>query len=216
MNQIVRLVKKDFIIDWRQQHPITGVLLYLVSTIFASYMAFRGFLDAEVWNVLFWIVLLFTSINAISKSFIQEDRRSIYYFFLANPAQIIGAKLIYSFAYLFCLSLLSLVVYSILFGNPISDHILFLINLLLGCLGLSSSFTMVSAIAFKTSNRAIMMAVLGFPVIIPILILSISNSNKILEGSIWMQIQGNMLTLLSIDVIIIALTFVLFPFTWRS
>ena len=60
------------------------------------------------------------------------------------------------------------------------------------------------------------MAVLGFPVIIPVLILSISNSFKILDSYVFTQIQGNIITLFSVDVIIIALTFVLFPFTWKS
>jgi heme exporter protein B len=170
----------------------------------------------EVWNALFWIILLFTSINAIAKSFIQEERRSHYYFFLTNPYAIIISKLIYSFLYLMIIAFISLVIYSVLLGNPITNYSLFIFNLFLGCLGLSSAFTMVSAIAFRTSNRSIMMAVLGFPVIIPVLLLSISNSSKILEGYIWMQIQGNMVTLFSVDVIIIALTFILFPFIWKS
>lgn len=216
VKKITHLIKKDFVVDWRQQNPISGILLYLASTIFASYMAFKGFLSIEVWNALFWIILLFTSINAISKSFIQEEGRNLYYFFLAKPFDIILAKLIYSFVYLMVIALLSLLIFSILFGNPIENLQLFLFNLVMGALGLSSAFTMVSAIAFNTSNRSIMMAVLGFPVIIPVLLLSINNSGKILDGNIWMQIQGNMLTLISVDVIIIALTFVLFPFTWKS
>lgn len=204
------------IVDWRQQNPITGILLYLASTIFATYMAFKGFVSIEVWNGLFWIILLFTSINAISKSFIQEERRSHYYFFLCRPTEIILAKLIYSFVYLLCIALISLLIYSVLLGNPIINYWLFLLNLTLGCIGLSAAFTMVSSIAFRSSNRSIMMAVLGFPVIIPVLILSISNSYKILDSYVFMQIQGNLTALFSVDVIIIALTFVLFPFTWKS
>ena len=216
MQKIFQLIKKDLIVDWRQQNPISGILLYLASTIFASFMAFQGFVSIEVWNALFWIILLFTSINAISKSFIQEERRTHYYFFLCQSSEIIIAKLIYSFLYLLALAFISLIIYSTLLGNPIENYLLFNINIFLGCLGLSSAFTMVSAIAFRTSNRSIMMAVLGFPAIIPILILSISNSSKILEGYIWIQIQGNMVTLFSVDVIIIALTFILFPFIWKS
>lgn len=216
MKQIFALIRKDLVVDWRQQNPIAGILLYLAATIFTSYMAFKGLIDFEVWNALFWIILLFTSLNAISKSFIQEERRSLYYFFLTKPNPLIISKLIYSFVYLLILVFLSLLVFIILFGNPISNTPLFTLNLLLGCLGLSSAFTMISAISFKTSNRSIMMAVLGFPVIIPVLVLSISNSSKILEGFILQQIQGNLFTLLSVDVIIIALTFILFPFIWKS
>lgn len=179
-------------------------------------MAFKGFLSIEVWNALFWIILLFTAITAISKSFIQEERRSLYYFFLIKPSDLILSKLLYSFIYFLLLTLISLLIFTVLFGNPINNYSLFLINLALGCLGLSSAFTMISAISFKTTNRSIMMAILGFPVIIPVLLLSIANSSKILDGYIWTQIQGNMLTLISVDVIIIALTFILFPFIWRS
>ncbi|WP_370088935.1 heme exporter protein CcmB [Ekhidna sp.] len=216
MQRIIQLIKKDLVVDWRQQNPISGILLYLASTIFAAYMAFSGFVSVEVWNILFWIILLFTSINAIAKSFIQEERRAHYYFFLCKPHEIILAKLIYSFLYLTCIAVISFFIYSILLGNPVINYPTFLLNLVLGCIGLSSAFTMVSAIAFRTNNRSIMMAVLGFPIIIPVLILSISNSYKILDGFILMQIQGNMATLFSVDVIIIALTFVLFPFTWKS
>lgn len=216
VQRVVELVKKDLIVDWRQQNPITGILLYLASTIFATYMAFKGFVSVEVWNALFWIILLFTAINAISKSFIQEERRSHYYFFLCKPSEIILAKLIYSFVYLLAIAFVSLIIYSTLLGNPITNFALFTLNLILGCVGLSAAFTMVSSIAFRSSNRSIMMAVLGFPVIIPVLILAISNSYKILDSYVFMQIQGNLTALFSVDVIIIALTFVLFPFTWKS
>ncbi len=216
MQKVIALIKKDLTVDWRQQNPISGILLYLASTIFTSFMAFKGFISIEVWNALFWTIILFTAITAISKSFVQEERRSLYYFFLVKPNDLVISKLIYSFLYLMALSFLSLAIFSVLFGNPITNYLLFTFNLLLGCLGLSSAFTMISAIAFKASNRSIMMAVLGFPVIIPVLVLTISNSAKILDHTIWSQIQGNMLTLISVDVIIIALTFVLFPFIWRS
>jgi len=118
--------------------------------------------------------------------------------------------------YLIVLSLIALTIYGVLLGVPDFDLSLYSLNLLLGCIGIASAFTLVSAIAAKASNKSVLMAVLGFPVIIPVLILTISNANKIMEGFIWIQIQGNVLSLLSVDVIIIALSFVLFPFTWKS
>lgn len=218
MKEIIALIKKDFKIDWRQQNPITGILLYLFSTLFICYMSFQGMIKKDVWNALYWIILLFTSLNAVAKSFIQEEGRTLYYYFTVKPIHIVISKLIYSFLYVFILALVSLFIYSILLGNPISNNKqgLYIMNLLLGVIGLSSSFTMISAISFRTSNRMVMMAVLGFPIVIPVLILSISNAKHIMEGFIFQQIQGNIFSLLSVDVIIIALTFVLFPFTWKS
>lgn len=214
--KLIHLVKKDFLIDWRQQSPLTGIVLYLSSTIFTSYLAFGGFISNDSWNALFWIIILFTSVNAISKSFTQEDRRNHYYYFLCKPSLIIGGKLLYSTAYLILLALIAFIIYSLLLGRPAFDLTLYGFNLLLGCIGISAAFTLISSISAKATNKSVLMAVLGFPVIIPVLVLAISNSNKIMEGFIWVQIQGNVLSLLSVDVIIIALSFVLFPFTWKS
>lgn len=214
--RVFELIKKDFLIDWRQQSPFIGILLYLSSTIFTSYMAFGGLISNEVWNALFWIILVFTSVNALSKNFSQEQRRTHYYYYLCKPTDIIIGKLLYACTYLLTLTLIGFFLYQIFLGAPEMNIWLYLLNLLLGCIGLSAAFTMISAISAKASNQSVLMAILGFPVIIPILILAINNSNKILQGFIWMQIQGNIISLLSVDVIIIAISFVLFPFTWKS
>ena len=214
--KLYQLVRKDFLIDWRQQSPFTGILLYLASTIFASYLSFGGFISSDAWNAVFWIIILFTSVNAVSKSFTQEDRRTHYYFFLCKPTLIIASKLLYSTVYLVSLALISLFIYATLLGMPDLNLGLYILNLFLGCIGIASVFTLVSAIGAKASNKSVLMAVLGFPVITPVLILTISNANKIMQDFIWVQIQGNVLSLLSVDVIIIALSFVLFPFTWKS
>ena len=214
--KIIALLKKDFQVDWRQQSPYTGILLFLSSTIFAAYIAFGGFISLQLWNALFWIILLFTAINAISKSFSQEDRRSHYYYFLCQPTEVLASKLVYSFLYLLIIAGFSLLLYTVFLGIPNFSLVHYTVNLSLGCLGLSSAFTMVSAISMRATNRSILMVVLGFPIVIPVIILAINNANRILEGFLWSQIQGNVLSLLSVDVIIIALSFVLFPFTWRS
>jgi len=216
MNKVIELIKKDFKIDWRQQNPFAGIILYLVSSIFVSYMSLKSVITIETWNGLFWIILLFISLNAIAKSFIQEEGRTLYYYFNCTPSHVLAAKLIYSFVYLVFLALVAFIIYSILLGYPSMDMKLFLLNLILGCLGLSSVFNIVSAISFRTSNKMVMMAVLGFPIIIPILILSINNSTKIMDGYILQQIIGNVITLFSLDVIIIVLGFALFPFAWKA
>jgi len=161
-------------------------------------------------------VVLFIATNAVAKSFTQEDNRAHYYFYLLRPGQIILAKLVYYLLYQWLLVLVALAVFSLMLGLPSFHFGLFLLNLLTGALGLSAVFTLIAAIAAKTSNHAVMMAILGFPVIIPILLLSISNSRIIVLGGAWNDIAGNFLTLLSVNVVIIVLSFILFPFIWKS
>jgi heme exporter protein B len=216
LKKVVALIKKDLVLDWREQNSFAAIVLYLVSTLFISYLSLAGFIEIRVWNGLFWIILLFTSLNAVSKSFIQEERRISYYYFLCKPNHIISSKLIYSFGYLMVLSAIFLFMYLLLMGNEVSNWPLFTLNLFLSIVGLSSAFTMISAISFRSTNRFILMAILGFPIIIPVLLISLKNSIRILEGFVLIQIQGNLISLFCLDVIIIALAFTLFPLVWKS
>lgn len=214
--QLQWLIIKDLRIDWRTKYPIAGILLYITSLIITSYLAFTGFINPETWNALFWLILLFVSINAVAKSFAQEEDRSSYYFYLIKPSRIIIAKLIYYGIYQLLLIAIALIVFSVFLGFPVKTSGPFFLNLILGSLGLSSAFTMVSSISSKTNNNSVMMAILGFPVIIPILLLAISNSKILVLGGSIADITANLITLLSVNVIIIALSFILFPFTWKS
>ncbi|HEY1008411.1 MAG TPA: ABC transporter permease, partial [Sphingobacteriaceae bacterium] len=88
-SQIKFLIGKEMVLEWRSKYAINGILLYVVSTIFVCYLSFRK-TDPVTWNALFWIIMLFASVNAISKSFVQENRgRQLYYYTLASAQAII-------------------------------------------------------------------------------------------------------------------------------
>ena len=89
-------------------------------------------------------------------------------------------------------------------------------NFFNGVLGLSVTFTMIASLAVHTAQKGNMMAILGFPVILPILLLAISNSRRIVEGAVWQEISSFSLILTSVNVIIVVLTLILFPYSWKS
>ena len=215
-SQIRTLIKKDFLVDWRLKHPLTGVLLYVASTIYTVYLSFNVVITPVVWSSLFWIILLFIATTALAKTFIQEERRRLYYFFLIKPHILILSKMIYSFVYLSVMGLFGLLIYIILVGKPEFSFLLFIVNFFNGVLGLSAAYTMISSLAVHTDQKGNMMAILGFPVILPILLLTISNSRKIVEGAAWPEIDNFSLILMSVNVIIVSLTLILFPYSWKA
>lgn len=218
MQSVWILLKKEFLIDFRQKYPIAGIVLYIFATIYISYLTFQGIISPVTWNSIFWIVLLFSFITGLAKSFVAEEKRSMYYYLLIPSNHLIYGKLIYYAIYgLFLVLTIGLLFNLFLpFPSNTANISLFLINLLLGTLGLSSSLTMISAIAAKTSNASTLMAVLGFPVVIPVLLLAVTNSRKILLGAELESIQGSLIYLVSLIVIIIAVSFILFPYSSRN
>ena len=223
-NQTWNLLKKEILLEWRSKYALNGVLLYMVSTVFVCYISFHlspGFSGSAgypiVWNILFWIIILFASVNAIAKSFIQENKgRLLYYYTIASPQAIILSKTIYNILLMSLLSVLALIVYLLFFPNDIGDPLFYFLAVLLGSISFSTVFTMISAIASKAGNNGTLMAILSFPVIIPVILLLIRISKSAMDGVERSLLYGNIGILFAINVIVIATSLLLFPYLWRD
>ncbi len=216
-NTIFTLIKKDFLLELRQQHTFFGILLYVASTIFVLYLA-MGQPEGVVYNGIFWMIQLFVCINAVAKSFLQESKgRMLYFYSITSPVNFIIAKLIYSAVVMLLMVLVSLVLFWILLGNPVQNYFHFIAIACFGGLSLSLVFTLMAAIAAKAQQNAAVMAILGFPLIIPQLLLLIRLS-KAAYGEVFREgalLQISLL-LFALDVLVIVLAIVLFPFLWKD
>jgi heme exporter protein B len=218
--EIIILLKKEVVLEWRRKYAFNGILLYIISTIFVCYLSFnlqKSQLNPLTWNALFWIILLFTATNAIAKSFMQESEgRQIYYYMIVSPEAIILSKIIYNTLLMWLMSFIGYLIYSIVLGNPVQDKLLFFINILLGGLGFSTTLSMISAIASKSTQGGTLMAVLGFPVIIPLLLLLIKISKNAMDGLALSISYKEISTLLAVNLIVVGISYLLFPYLWRS
>lgn len=214
--RILKLIEKDMLLEWRQKYSIYGLLLYLCSAIFAINVL-QEKPEAEVWNSLFWIILLFVSVNAVAKSFLQEHKhRNIYYFTLNNPKEIIISKLIYNVVLMIFMSLVSYFLFTVLLGNPVMNAGKFILMVVLGGLSLSLLFTLLSAIASKAGGNSALIAILGFPLVIPQLILLADLSKPLF---LTMMVTGwwkFFVVLIALDVLIVLLSVILFPYLWKE
>jgi heme exporter protein B len=217
LREVKTLVLKDLILEWRSKHAINSMFLYVISTVFVCYQAFKTVDDTLMWNALFWIILLFASINAISRSFVQESQyRQLYYYSITGPKAIILSKIIYNTILMVFLSVIAYLTYSVIFKNPVGDLLLYFFAVLLGSISFATVFTMVSGISSKTGNNSTIMAILAFPVIIPLLIVLIKLSNNALQGLDRGISMGEIAVLLAINVITVTISLLLFPYLWRD
>lgn len=220
LKEIAVLIQKEITLEWRQKYALNGILLYVVSAVFITYLsvgAKQGNIDIPTWNALYWIIILFSAVNAVAKSFVQEHQgRQLYYYMIVSPESIIISKMIYNTLLTLILALLGYLVFSIILGNPVANQGIFLLNLILGAVGFSACLTMVSGIASKASNNATLMAILSFPVIIPILLMAIRVSKNAIDGLDWSVSVDKIITLVAINAIVAVTAYILFPYLWRS
>jgi len=213
---LLALVKKDLTIEWRQKHTLFGVLLYVGSTVFVVYMM-SGQPEAKVWNALFWLTQLFVAVNSVAKSFLQEPgSRFRYYYTLVQPATFLMAKMIYSITLMLVMSAVSFILFRLLLGSPLQQIGLFAIISATGSMSLSVVFTFLSAIAARAQQNAALMAILGFPLVTPILMILSNLALKAIAPVYQPNWWTLALVLVMLDILVIILGWVLFPFLWKE
>ncbi|MEZ5027085.1 MAG: heme exporter protein CcmB [Chitinophagales bacterium] len=216
LKNIFQLVKREIKLEWRQKTALGSIFIYVIGTCFLIYLTLQGLITIPVWIALFWILALFTTVNAVSKSFIKDANEQFYYLrFLVSPVEIILSKIIYN---ALLITLLALVIYAFMFlffNEKIENDGLFLCTIILGSVGFSNLFTLLSSITARTQNF-VLLAILGFPIILPLLLLIVKMSAlsnfAIQQKDIYMHLGAISL----LNLITIILSIVLFPYIWKD
>jgi heme exporter protein B len=217
LQQVKTLFLKEFTLEWRNRYALNGMLLYVISTVFVCYLSFRNVVSVPVWNALFWIIMLFASLNAVGRSFIQERKgRLLYYYSIASPQAFVLAKMAYNSLLMLVITFLAYAIYAWWIGDLVQDHLMFSVALILGSTGFALILTLMSAIASKTENNMSLMAILSFPVQLPFLITLIKLSKNAVDGLDPSVSYGLVCVLALIIVIVLTLSYILFPYLWRD
>lgn len=217
IHRILTLLKKDIVLELRQQHTFYGVLLYIASTIFVLYLSIDE-PTADVWNGLFWVIQLFVCINTVAKSFLQESKgRMLYFYSVASPVEFIVSKMLYNIILMIFMSVISLVLFFIFLNKPVTDSLRFTGIVVLGGASISMVFTLMSAIAGKAQQNAALIAILGFPVILPQLLLLMQLSktafSEVFKDGAVLQLSA---LIIGLDGLVAVMAVILFPYLWKE
>ncbi|MBO9571740.1 MAG: heme exporter protein CcmB [Chitinophagaceae bacterium] len=216
MVHIITLLKKDILLEIRQQYTFYGILLYVASTIFVLYLA-MGQPEAMVWNGLFWMIQLFICVNAVAKSFLQESSgRMLYYYSIAGARDFIISKLVFNVMLMIVMSITSLLLFRLLMGDPLEHPWRFTAVVCLGGCSFSLVFTFLAAIAARARQNAALIAILGFPLIIPQVLLLMRISNNAFADVLQAGFMQMVALLTGLDILVILLSIILFPFLWKD
>lgn len=220
MSAVTALIKKEILLEFRQKHALAGVLVYVLATVFVCYLSFQKIEETQIWGALLWITGVFTAFNAMQKTFYSEKPGTQFYMYtLANPAHVILSKLIYNALTVAMLNVISLFFFILFFGTKVLDQadvLQMLTGILLGSTGLGFSLTFAGSLAFKSGSGTGLVAILGFPLIIPLLITMVRHTSSSLTGVSW-ELNGlNLVVLFVLNLLPLVLGYILFPYIWRE
>lgn len=129
------------------------------------------------------------------------------------------ARTLYNAFTMVVLSLLSLLFYALFLGTAVlegADLGQFLVAVVLGAIGFATVLTLIAAIAARAGNGLGLMAILGFPLVLPMLLAVMRASKLSLDGVAWSVTSTYFGGLLLLDVITVTLAWLLFPYLWRD
>lgn len=207
---------KELSVEFRQKFALGGIFLFAATVVFIVYKSFNN-INPREWTILLWIIMLFSGLNAIVKSFLQEKKETyLYYYTLFNPTELIVAKLLYNFVFLSCLFLVTIGFMSLFTGFPVKEIGLFFGGGALGILGISTVFTFVSVISAGGSGHSALMSVLALPLVLPIVMLLLKISAVSVRLITDTTVMDDVWLLVGIDSILMGAMLILFPALWRS
>jgi heme exporter protein B len=113
------------------------------------------------------------------------------------------------------LAILTWALFSVLFGVHVDRFLLFFFVLINGTAAITATLTMLSAIAAK-ANSTTLLAVLSFPILIPILMLVQQLSLAAFTDMKLSGLYGDFIALAAMHVLVYVLGGVLFPYLWKD
>lgn len=217
IRQIRYLIHLYWALEGRTGQLLSGVFLYVVAIVLVTSYIFVD-PEGETWLALFWVILLFASVNTGVLSFVQESgNRRWYYYQLAGPVAVYIAKALYMFMLLLLVGILTVILMTIFYGFPVQNPLLLLMASLLSASGLSLLFAFMSAIASQSGNSATISTIIGFPLVIGLSLLA----GKIARGSLMaglgiLDLKWDFLMLLSLNMLVGGMGILLFTYIWRD
>jgi heme exporter protein B len=202
--------------EWRNKYALIAILIYIFTAVLITFLALPG-MDKPHFSAIFWIVVIFTTLQGISKAFISMKKgHYIFWHQLLSPSQFLIGKLITSFVLMFLFTSFALLIFIMIHGQ-ISDSIFgfYIIALLTGA-GIASIFTISSSIASKTDNPGVLLPVLTFPLIIPFVLIGVKAGKNAIDDLGFLSYLPELLLLSGFNVLVFIMGVSLIKFIWKD
>lgn len=220
--QVLDFVKLELKLEFRLKYAIAGLLMYVLSTVYLVYFSLeyqgvREDLLPTIWSIFFWLIVLFTTVNATFQSFSKLTQgKMLFYYTMVSPQVFIASKLIVNALISLFLSLLTGLIFIFILGDPSEQFWVLFLSLCVGTIGYSLLFTYISAIASKSGGNSSLAVVLGFPLALPLLSIIVKLFGESFRPALSLNFDNNLWIALGFNFIPLLLALILFPYIWRD
>lgn len=211
--------KKDIICEFRTRYAVNAILLFAVTTLVAVSFSVGGVgINASVQSSLLWIIIYFSSLSGLSRSFVKEEesKTSSALRLSADPGAVLGGKLIFNLLLLILLELVTVPLFVGMMSLNVQCWPLLIAVLAAGSAGLAVSATIAAAIVSKANSKGTLFAVLSFPLLLPALIGGIRGTKAALTSAVFAAGMQDVKLLVSYTGVMFVMSLLVFRSTWED
>lgn len=216
----IAVFQKDARLELRTRFALNALGLFVAAAVLlVRFSLGNTTVSAQTQAALLWIVILFAGVVGLGRAFIvEEERGTVLLLRLTLPAtSVFVGKLVFNIAITLVLNLAAMFVFWILLAPEIHNLALLLTTLVLGAIGLAGATTILSAIIARTASSGPLLAVLSFPVLIPLLfsVVKLTELSFSPDAS-WSAASTDLLALVGYGGLMVTASIMLFDFVWKD
>ncbi|HNP87942.1 MAG TPA: heme exporter protein CcmB [Kouleothrix sp.] len=214
--------RKDVRAELRTRYALNAVALFAVSTVVALSLGLGPLTRSAdlplIHAALLWVAILFAAFTGLARAFVQEEeaRTAAALRLAAPPLAVYLGKLLFNLLLLLFLDVLTAGLFVVLLRVQVGNLGLFAALLLAGSLGLVAATTLIAAIIARASVKGALFAVLSFPLLAPLLVITIKGTALALEGAPWARGLAPLQVLLAYTVALFTASLFLFGSVWEA
>ena len=216
------VLRKDLRIEFRTRYGVSAVIMFLLITVAVILYSTPGEqLQPSILSALIWIALFFGAMTGLARSFVSEEERgtALLLRLYADGESVFLGKLVYNIALMLALAASAVLFFLFFFTRDfhIRDWPAFLVQLGLGAIGIAAVSTILSALISRASQKGALLPILALPILMPLVIATTDATRIALEvPNAFSNAQGDLLILVSFDIAMVLVSYVLFDIIWKD
>jgi len=220
VRQMLSVFWKDIRSELKTRYALNAVLMFVLTTVtMIAFATADEKLSNGVIAGLLWVVLFFSAMTGVAKSFVSEEERgTVLLLRLSAPSwAVYVGKLLFNVV--LTMALYGLAVLAFLFfvdDMVVRSPALFWASVLLGSLATAGATTIIAAIIAKANTKGALFPVLSFPVLLPLILSGVETTYQALSGVAFEQARSSFQLIGSYSVVVITISLLLFDFVWKD
>lgn len=222
VRESLAVLRKDLRSELRTRYSLSAVLLFAVTAMaVVSFSVSPYSLDSEAKAAFLWIVLFFSAMSGLSRSFVREEetKTALALRLSASADAVYGGKLLFNIVLQSTVAAIVVPLFLLLMDTRPANPALLAAATALGTLALASSSTIIAAIVSRANAKGTLFAVLAFPLSLPGLSSAIRATATALRGAVSearIDAAGDIRVLIAYSALMIASSLLLFDYVWND